>query len=50
MEIIINSNDRTSKRDFIDLRVLLNELKDRYNFNWHLNTYAKKDAKGEDQE
>ena len=43
MEIIINSNSKTSDEDMKDLRSLLCELRERYHFDWHVNTYAKEE-------
>lgn len=41
MQIIIDSNSKTSDKDVNDLKSLLEELRGRYNFNWHENTYVK---------
>ena len=41
MEIIINSTSKTSEKDMEDLRFLLEDIKDRFNFKWHINTYKK---------
>ncbi len=40
MEIIINSNSKTSTQDMIDLRKLLGDIRHRFHFDWHVNTYA----------
>ena len=39
--IVISFNKKTSEKDIDDLRLLLEDIKKRYNFTWHLDTYAK---------
>ena len=42
MQIIINSNAQTSEEDLLDLRRLLSDIKSRFHFDWHVNTYEGK--------
>jgi len=42
MQIIINSTSKTSDKDTKDLRCLLEELKERYHFDWHTNIKTQK--------
>lgn len=44
MQLIINSNSKTSDEDMKDLRILLNHIKERFHFDWHWNTYTDKES------
>ena len=36
MKIIISSNSKTSDKDSIELKNLLSDIQDRFNFNWYV--------------
>ena len=41
MQIIIDSTKQTSEEDMEELRIIINNLKRKYHFDWHVNTYYK---------